>query len=236
MPSSRPLRNGWATGTPPGPSCAAHDAGRCVGEEPALPARHRDLGAVRAAADREVVHQPPRARQPEPERAAASRRRRAARRRRPAMPGPASRTVIRSPRRPARSAGASRTSPSRAYLDRVARDLRDRGGDVLRLDARQPARLARARAPRAPPRPRRPRRRAGASGPRSSPREVAHDDDERVVGVLARARRGSRSASSCAEPPRAIAWAKPESIPSVASTITSPAASSALVTRIDGRL
>jgi hypothetical protein len=109
-------------------------------EQPALPARHRHDGAAQAAPDREVVHQPPRARQPEPERAAG---RDAVTQRGPDV-GDARPAVADGHVEPAPAATLGRRELDLAagrVLDRVERDLGDRGGDVLRLDAGEPALL-----------------------------------------------------------------------------------------------
>jgi hypothetical protein len=117
----------------------AHRGG-APGEQPALPARHPDHGAAGAAVDREVVHQPPRARQPEPERAAG---RHAVAQRRGDV-GDAGPRVAHGDPQPAAAAalgGRQLDVAAAGVLHRVAGDLGDGGGDVLRLDARQPARL-----------------------------------------------------------------------------------------------
>jgi hypothetical protein len=122
------------------PLVHAARGGDVGGEQPALPARHRHARAVRPADDLEVVHQPARARQPEAERAGG----RYAVAQRGLEVGDAGPCVVDRDRDPAPAGAHGRRQldpPAAGVLDRVARDLGHRGGDVLRLDAREPAAL-----------------------------------------------------------------------------------------------
>ena len=163
-----PLRNGCASATPPGPSSTATTTGRCAATPAARPAHHRHHGPLRPARDREVVHQPPGPRQPEPERAA-GRDALAQRRRdvRDARPGVAHDDLDPAP--PGALARRQLHAPAAAVADRVARDLRHRGGDVLALHPGAARTRRRGRAPPARPPRRPPRRRGGRASPRSSP-------------------------------------------------------------------